>query len=94
MEVVTARSVKNTLNNCLPVMEELNKNKKIIMSFVVKYLREGCCETEGHSTNVGEAGYRRNLLNDLANITDVTKALCGERGSRTIKWSIRMTCWG
>jgi hypothetical protein len=67
-------------------MEELDKNKKVIMSPVVKYLREGCCETEGTARRWGRQGTGGTCLTTWpTSQTRVTKALCGEKRIKNYK---------
>jgi hypothetical protein len=85
VEVASPRQVKSLVRNCGPILERIRLNKKLLLSPTVRYFRETCCECREHCTNVGHAGYRRNMIVELDEIKDAIVEQCREEGMTLYK---------
>jgi hypothetical protein len=85
VEVASPRQVKGLMKNCAPIFEKLRRNKKMLLSPTVRYFREVCCDKTEHCTNVGQAGYRRNMLAELDEIREAICEQCREDGMTLYK---------
>jgi hypothetical protein len=85
VEVASPRQVKGLMRNCAPIFEKLRRNKKMLLSPTVRYFREVCCDKTEHCTNVGQAGYRRNMLAELDEIREAICEQCREDGMTLYK---------
>jgi hypothetical protein len=52
---------------------ELQKNDKIILPPLPRYLFRGCCPEYGHASNVSEEGYQLEMLDGLARLRSILK---------------------
>ncbi len=66
------------MDNCEPILDRVKDNKKMIVSAGVRYFRESCCVVESHCVNMGEGGYRRGMLEDLARLREAVEGVQGE----------------
>jgi len=85
VEVASAATTKATMRNCGPIMNLIEKNRKIIVTPAAKFFNVSCCAKEEHSTNVGEAGYRSGLLEALGKVEEVVRGVCVEERTRNYK---------
>ena len=76
VEVATFAGAKNTMKNCGPIMCHIETNKKLIMALVPKFYSVSCCANDNHCTNVGIAGYRAGMIEDLGRVGEAMKAEC------------------
>jgi hypothetical protein len=85
VEVASPRQVKGMMRNCAPIYDKIKINKKVILSPPVRYFKDTCCNNREHCTNVGQAGYRRNMIAELEEIKDAIGEKCREDGASLYK---------
>jgi hypothetical protein len=85
MEVASVATSKSTMRNCGPIMNLIESNRKVLLSPIVKYYNVSCCSNEDHCSNVGAAGYRQGLLEDLGKVEEVMRGVCVEERTRNYK---------
>ncbi len=61
------------IENTLPLLFELQRNSKIILPPLPRYLFRGCCPEYGHASNVSEDGYQDGMLEGLARLRYILK---------------------
>jgi hypothetical protein len=84
-ELATQKQVRGLVANCDPILERLKENRKLLVSAGVRFYREACCTMEGHCVNLGEEGYRRGMLEDLARMKEAVEDGCREKDMRGYK---------
>jgi hypothetical protein len=84
-ELATQKQVKGLVANCEPILDKVKDNKKMLVSAGVRYYRESCCVVEGHCANLGEGGYRKGMLEDLARLKEAVEEECREKDMRGYK---------
>ena len=73
--VISDRTLKLLLSSLLPLFTCLSKVPIVIVPPIPRYIRGGCCEETGHSTNVGKPDYKEKMV---ACISHLRKILRGE----------------
>jgi hypothetical protein len=61
------------IENTLPLLFELQRNSKIILPPLPRYLFRGCCPEYGHASNVLEDGYQDGMLEGLMRLRAILK---------------------
>jgi hypothetical protein len=61
------------IENTLPLLFELQRNSKIILPPLPRYLFRGCCPEYGHASNVSEDGYQDGMLEGLTRLRAILK---------------------
>ncbi len=84
-ELATQKQVRGLVANCEPILDRVKDNKKMLVSAGVRYYRESCCVVEGHCVNLGEGGFRRGMLEDLARLKEAVEDECREKDMRGYK---------
>jgi hypothetical protein len=85
VELATQKQARGLVSNCEPILERIKENRKMLVTPGVRFYREPCCEKVAHCVNMGEGGYRRGMLEDLARIKDAVWEGCKECGMRSYK---------
>ena len=73
--VVSDRKLKQLVSNLLPLFGCLSNVPIVIVPSIPRYIKGGCCEEPGHSTNIGKQEYKDKMV---AAISHLRKTLRGE----------------
>jgi hypothetical protein len=73
VSVCSEEVFRKLIENTLPLLFELQRNYKIILPPLPRYLFRGCCPEYGHASNVSEEGYQVEMLEGLARLRAILK---------------------
>jgi hypothetical protein len=85
VEVATEKQGRGLVQNCEPILEQLQDNKMVLVTPGVRFFREPCCVTIGHCANLEDGGYRRGQLEDLARLKEAAEDVCRVGGMRNYR---------
>jgi hypothetical protein len=83
--VAVPRQVVGLMKNCREVLEEVPDNRKVLMGPGLRYLRNKCCDKQGHMSNFDDRGYRKDILCDLHEAKEALVDMCRDSEMRCFK---------